>query len=146
MGNKSSLQSNAAVWTAVLFVGALVGTVYPVWRFYGGHRIWLGAPLFVALFVCAWFLGSGADREEIRKGLGPGLRTLVQTGPQWAGALVVLLLATQIGCGWIWIQRAIIPLAAGLLAGILRPRPVKKAEASPEAKKDEPPPMDFWKP
>jgi len=136
-------REKAAMWGAVLFGLSIVVTGIVLRK---SPRLWIGLLLFTTLFACSVVMGLRASREKIGAGLGDGFRALVETSPLWGlGALVVIALI-QIFAGWSWFWRASFPLAAGLLAGLLWPRPEKPDKEEPKPEQEGPPPMDFWKP
>jgi len=139
-------REKAIVWWIVLFVLSVFGTAYVMWRWYHGQRLWLGIPLYGALFYCASVLGIQADPAEIKKSIGAGLRTLIAPAPLWALGVVVIELLVLIFLGWGWFWRSPAPLALGVLAGHLWARQAQRPGTSvaPDDK-DSARPMDIWK-
>jgi hypothetical protein len=136
-------REKAAMWGGVLFGLSIVVTGIVLRK---SPRLWIGLPLFTALFACSAVVGLQASREKIRASLGEGLRAVAESAPLWGlGALVVIVLIGRFA-GWSWFWRSSFPLAAGLLTGLLWPRPEKPPEEAPKTEQEGPPPMDFWKP
>ena len=145
MASEPLTRQKAITWWIGLFVISVLGTAYVMWRWYYGRRLWLGVPLYAALFACSSVLGAHANSEDLRKSLGAGLRTLIVPAPLWALAVLIIeLLTLVVGWGWFW--RSPLPLALGVLSGCLwaRQAPVV-APAAPKGE-EAPAPMDFWKP
>ena len=146
MAKEPLTRQKAITWWIALFAISVLGTAYVMWRWYQGQRLWLGIPLYGALFVCASVLGTKADPEEIKKNLGAGLRTLIGPAPLWALAVVVIAALIWVLVGWDWFWRALGALALGVLAGLLWAR--QEQPPKPHDAKDDKaphPPMDFWK-
>lgn len=143
MADKPMTREKAIVWWIVLFVVSVLGTALWISHKYHSARLWLGLPLNTALFVCASVWGMGARPEEIKKGLGPGLKALPVS--QWALAVAVIELLLWILVGWKWFWRSPAILALGLVSGCIWAQQ-EQPPAAPEGEGEEPPPVDLWKP
>ncbi len=134
------------MWGGGLFILSVLGTAFVVWWKYLGQGLWLGVPLYAALFACGAVMGTRADPREIRRSLGAGILTLVQPAPYWALGVIGIELVLAVFGGWMWWWRSILPLAAGIVAGYKWPREAA-VPVEPAAKEEgAPPPMDLWKP
>ncbi|KPL09632.1 hypothetical protein AMJ85_06365 [candidate division BRC1 bacterium SM23_51] len=145
MAEQPLTRRRAIIWWGTLFVVSVLGTAFVMWRWYHGQRLWLGIPLYAALFVCASVPGMRVDPEKIRKSVGTGLRALVEPAPFWALAVVVIeiLILVFLGLDWFW--RTTLPLPAGIVAGYKWARQGEAPGAPAKDDKESPKAVDFWK-
>ena len=151
-------RQQATAWCASLFVVAVIGTAIVFRWKYSSVGLLLGLPLNAALFVCASRMGQRANFDEIRRGIGPGLQTLVGPAPAWALASLALIVLIQIAIGWGWgfslpvrfliLGLSFFPLSLGIIAGnkwALQFGPPEDKIKFKSRKVDEPT-IDIWKP
>jgi len=149
MSDQPPSRGKAIAWWAALFILSVFGTAFVMAHWYHGRRLWLGVPLYTALFVCSSALGMRADSEKVRRGLGEGIRALIEPAPRWALAVLLLEIVIFAALGWSWFWRTTFPLPAGILAGFkwaAQNPPTDDKTTEKDGDSESKPAVDFWNP